>query len=81
MAKFKSTLQISTTCRLKVISTLIHENRHFVQDKLSPCSTAQKFAFLSQKMFNIFSLANWLIFEQYQDKIKNGTPLEKYAFA
>lgn len=63
--------------RLKVISTLIHENRHFVQDKLSPCSTAQKFASLSQKTFNVFSLANWLIFEQYQDKIKNGTPLEK----
>lgn len=67
----------SSIDRLKLISTLIHENRHFVQDKMQPLSTAQKFASVSSKIFGIFCRANWIIFNNYQKKIKDGTPLEK----
>ncbi len=63
--------------RLKIISTLIHENRHFVQDEIKPCSTEQKLAYLCLKLFGIFCRANWIVFNQYQEKIKTGTPLEK----
>ncbi len=63
--------------RLKIISTLIHENRHFVQDEIKPCSTEQKLAHLCSKLFGIFCHANWIVFNQYQEKIKTGTPLEK----
>lgn len=63
--------------RLKIISTLIHENRHFVQDEIKPCSTEQKLAHLCSKLFGIFCRANWIVFNQYQEKIKTGTPLEK----
>lgn len=67
----------SSINRLKIISTLIHENRHFVQDEIKPCSTEQKLAYLCSKLFGIFCRANWIVFNQYQDKIKTGTPLEK----
>lgn len=63
--------------RLKIISTLIHENRHYVQDEIKPCSTEQKLAHLCSKLFGIFCRANWIVFNQYQEKIKTGTPLEK----
>lgn len=63
--------------RLKIISTLIHENRHYVQDEIKPCSTEQKLAHLCLKLFGIFCRANWIVFNQYQEKIKTGTPLEK----
>lgn len=67
----------SSINRLKIISTLIHENRHFVQDEIKPCSTEQKLAHLCSKLFGIFCRANWIVFNQYQEKIKTGTPLEK----
>lgn len=67
----------SSINRLKIISTLIHENRHFVQDEIKPCSTEQKLAYLCSKLFGIFCRANWIVFNQYQEKIKTGTPLEK----
>ena len=63
--------------RLKIISTIIHENRHFVQDEIKPCSTEQKLAHLCSKLFGIFCRANWIVFNQYQEKIKTGTPLKK----
>lgn len=63
--------------RLKIISTLIHENRHYVQDEIKPCSTEQKLAHLCLKLFGIFCRANWIVFNQYQEKIRTGTPLEK----
>lgn len=63
--------------RLKLISILIHENRHFIQDGIEPCSTPQKYAQLCFKLFRIFCRANWTVFQNYQEKIKNGTPLEK----
>lgn len=67
----------SSINRLKIISTLIHENRHFVQDEIKPCSTEQKLAYLCSKLFGIFCRANWIVFNQYQEKIKTGTALEK----
>lgn len=67
----------SSINRLKVISTLIHENRHFVQDEMKPLSTPQKLAHICSKLFGIFCRANWTVFQNYQEKIKNGTPLEK----
>lgn len=67
----------SSINRLKIISTLTHENRHFVQDEIKPCSTEQKLAYLCSKLFGIFCRANWIVFNQYQEKIKTGTPLEK----